>query len=235
MATFTAEQAIQAGLIQELMEVVIQPSDPEEPQIIPTKLSGTYKLERKLIDSKFAGYEFKINQDYLNAESISGTFESREEIQKFGEEMKSAGVTVNFLDDFSGNVTKLTADEAIEKKLIDAVQDGLTSLQGSFEVSEGVATFKQKSFSLYPIAGFTVGAFTTIDELSKMIEKFLWLDSLKPAERNENVRRDLNRNQFDYTQAFRDSLTPKPSTAERVVERNPAFWADSEKHLTRKN
>ena len=115
--------------------------------------------------------------------------------------------------------------------MIDAVQDGLTSLQGSFEVSEGVATFKQKSFSLYPVAGFTVGAFTNIDELAKMIEKFLWLDSLKIAERNENVRRDLNRNEFSYTQAFRDSLTPKASLNEKVLERNPTFWADVEKNI----
>ena len=226
MSQFTAEQAIQAGLITELMTVAT------DEEITPTKFTGSYKLERKLSSGSFAGYQFVVNQDYLNAKSISGTFESTEEIMKFGEEMKNAGVTVNFVDDFSGSVPKLTADEAIAKKLIDAVQDGLTSLQGSFEVSEGVATFKQKSFSLYPVAGSTIGAFTNIDELAKMIEKFLWLDSLKPAERTENVRRDLNRNNLGYTQAFRDSLTPKPSTAERVVERNPAFWADSEKHLT---
>ena len=231
----TSEQAVNAGLVTELMTVVIQPSDPEEPPIIPTKLSGTYKLERRLESGSFAGYQFVVNQDYLNAESISGIFDSTEDFLKFGEEMKNAGVNVNFLDDFSGSVPKYDADEAIDKKLIDAVQDGLTTLQGSFEVSEGVATFKQKSFSLYPIAGSTVGAFKNIDELAKMIEKFLWLDSLKPAERAENVRRDLNRNEFSYTQSFRDSLTPKPHLTERNIERSSTFWSDPEKYLIEAN
>ncbi len=228
----TSEQAVNAGLVTELMTVVIQPSDPEEPPIIPTKLSGTYKLERKIVDSKFAGYQFVVSQNYLNANSISGTFDSTEEIMKFGEEMETAGVQVNFLDDFSGGVPKYSADEATDKKLVDAVQDGLTTLQGSFEVSEGVATFKQKSFSLYPIAGSTVGAFKNINELAKMIKKFLWLDSLKPAERAESVLKDLNRGKFDYTQSFRDSLTPKPNLTERNIERSSTFWSDPEKYLT---
>ena len=231
MSEFTAEQAINAGLVTELMTEIIQPLPPEEP-ITPTKFSGSYKLERKLIEGNFAGYELAINQDYLNAESISGTFSSTEEIIKFGEEMKNAGVTVNFLDDFSGSVLKLTADIAIEKDLITNVQEGLTSLQGSFEVSEGVATFKQKPFKIKIGNSLVDGAFLNIDELSKMIEKFLWLDSLKPAERNETVRKDLNRNNLNYTQKFRDSLTPKPNLSERVLERNPAFWADIEKNIT---
>ena len=228
----TSEQAVRAGLVSELMTVVIQPSDPEEPRIIPPKFFGTYKLERKWGSP---GYEFIVNQNFSHVESVSGTFENFEEIQKFGEEMKTAGVDVNFLDDFSGGVPKYDADEAIDKKLIVAVQDGLTNLQGSFEVSEGVATFKQKSFSLYSVAGSTVGAFKNIDELAKMIEKFLWLDSLKLAERAENVRRDLNRNKFSYTQSFRDSLTPKPNLNEKNIERSSTFWSDPEKYLTEAN
>ena len=179
MAQFTAEQAINAGLLTELMTVVT------DEEITPTKFTGSYKVERK--ENSF-GYRFIIDQDYLNAKSISGTFESTEEIMKFGEEMKSAGVTVNFVDDVSGNVIKLTADEAIKRDLIFYVRDGLTSLQGSFEVTEGVATFKQKAFLVKSNPDSTTdlkinAVFTNIDELAKMIEKFLWLDSLKPAER----------------------------------------------------
>ena len=229
MSQFTAEQAINAGLITELMEVVT------DEETTPTKFTGSYKVERK---ENSSGYQFIIDQDYLNAKSISGTFESTEEIMKFGEEMKSAGVQVNFVDDVSGNLIKLTADEAIKRDLIFYVRDDLTSLQGSFEVTEGVATFKQKAFLVKSNPDSTTdlkinAVFTNIDELAKMIEKFLWIDSLvESATLNETVRRDLSRNNLGYTQAFRDSLTPKPSTAERVVERNPAFWADSEKHLT---
>ena len=197
MSNFTADEAIQAGLVTELMTVVT------DEEVTPTKLSGTYKLDRKLNSGNFAGYQFVVNQDYLYAESISGTFSSREEIQKFGEEMKNAGVQVNFIDDFPAGVTKYSAIEVIKKDLITSVQEGLTNLQGSFEVSEGKAIFKQKPFQFQDSS---YGAFRTIDELAKMIEKFLWLDSLKPAERAENVRRDLNRNEFSYTQSFRDSL-----------------------------
>ena len=66
---FSAMDAVNAGLVTELMTVVIQPSDPEEPPIIPTKLSGTYKLERRLESGSFTGYQFVVIQDYLNAES----------------------------------------------------------------------------------------------------------------------------------------------------------------------
>ena len=59
--------------------------------------------------------------------------------------MKTAGVQVNFVDDYS-NILRITADEAIKRDLIFHVDDRETDLQGSFEVSEGVATFNQKAF-----------------------------------------------------------------------------------------
>ena len=230
----TSEQAVNAGLVTELMTVVIQPSDPEEPRIIPPKFFGTYKLERKFGSP---GYEFIVNQNFSHVESVSETFDNFEEMQKFGEEMKTAGVAVNFVDDYA-NILRITGDEAIKRDLIFHVDDRETDLQGSFEVSEGVAAFKQKAFlvksSLDNSTNLKTNAvFTNIDELAKMIEKFLWIDSLvEYAEINGILRRDLNRNNLGYTQAFRDSLTPKPNLSERNVERNSTFWSDPEKYLT---
>ena len=240
MSTFTAEQAIQAGLIDELMAEVIQPLPPEEP-IIPTKLSGTYTVKKKLLEgSNIVGYQFVINQNDLNAKSVSGTFLSREEIQKFGEEMKNAGVQVNFVDDYP-NILRITADEAIKRNLINYVGNGVTKLQGNFEVSEGVATFKQEPFLVKSNYDDSVdfkkeALFTTIDELAKMIEKFLWLnnfmkETIASLEGIGLLHRDLNRNNLGYSQATRDSLTPKPNLSERAVERNPAFWADTQKNI----
>ena len=132
----TSEQAVNAGLVTELMTVVT------DDEITPPKFSGTYKLERKFGSP---GYQFIVNQNFSHVESVSGTFDNFEEMQKFGEEMKTAGVQVNFLDDYS-NILRITADEAIKRDLIFHVDDRETDLQGSFEVSEGVATFNQKAF-----------------------------------------------------------------------------------------
>ena len=224
----TSEQAVNAGLVTELMTVVT------DEEITPPKFSGTYKLERKFGSP---GYQFIVNQNFSHVESVSGTFDNFEEMQKFGEEMKTAGVQVNFVDDYS-NILRITADEAIKRDLIFHVDDRETDLQGSFEVSEGVATFNQKAFlvksSLDNSTNLKTNAvFTNIDELAKMIEKFLWIDSLVEfAEINGILRRDLNRNNLGYTQAFRDSLTPKPNLSERNVERSSTFWSDPEKYLT---
>ena len=127
----TAEQAINAGLLTELMTVVEQPEDPEAEPIIPPKLECEYKLsDARDENGKFKGYEFVIKQKSLTAQSISGEFKNTEEIIKFGREMEKAGATIEFdEEEMSSGVEKYTAKEAIEKKSIFYVRYSKTKVE----------------------------------------------------------------------------------------------------------
>ena len=220
MSNFTAQQAINAGLLTELMTVIIQPLPPEPP-IIPTKLTGSYKLSTTQDSSgKFNGYAFKVNQDYLSAKSISGYFVDTEEIIKFGDSLKNAGATLNLIDDFSGSVQKYSAQQAIDNKLIFNVRDGTTEITGRFENSEGVVDIYQKPFKIGK--SLTSGAFTTANGLFKFIEK-----SLADLRFFDQVKKMYSRQGYE--------IKKQMDCSERSLERNREFQANPEKYLQRLN
>ena len=205
----TSQEAVDAGLVTELMTVVTPP-------IIPTKLSGTYKLsDTKDFSGEFSGYSFVINQNPLVAASISGTFDSTEELVKFGNELKDAGATFNLVDDFAGAATHYTAGGAIDAGLIFDVRYSRTTIEGSFEISEGVVTIKQKNFL---VGGTSSGAFQTADDLFAFIEKCL--DDLNFY---DQVQKMYSRQGYVYA--------GKAGYSEQEIERNRNFWANPEKFL----
>ena len=160
----TYADAINAGLKTELMTVVIQP-DPPAPSIMPTVLSGSYRFGTREKDGKFCGYEFKINQDELTASSISGKFITTEEFMKFAKDLKDSGATLKLVDDFVGTVKKHTAGNAIAQGLIFDIREGDTTVEGRFEIFEGVITIYQKPFKLVHESSVTYGAFINANEL----------------------------------------------------------------------
>ena len=170
MAIFTAQQAINAGLLTELMTIAVQPQPPLPP-IIPTKMTGNYKLSATA-DSKgkFNGYAFVINQNYLKANTLSGTFTDTEEVVKFGDSLKNAGAKLNLVDDFTMNVKKYSSKSAIADKLIFNVREGSTTIEGRYEISEGVVTIFQKEFKIGK--GLSFGAFSTANDLFKFVEEY---------------------------------------------------------------
>lgn len=169
MSDFTYKDAINAGLKTELMTVVIQPPPPDPP-IIPTVLSGTYEMSGvKDSKMKFCGYEFKVNQDYLSAISISGRFRYTEEFMKFAEDLKDSGATLNLVDDFVGTVTKYAAPIAKANGLFYSLRREKTKIEGRFEISEGVITIYQKPFQFEDLS---YGAFTTADDLIDFCSEF---------------------------------------------------------------
>ena len=217
--SFTSAQAIRAGLLTELMTVVVQPP-PSDLPIIPTKFTGTYQFsEVRNTSGKFIGYELKINQDYLSADSISGYFENTEEILIFCDNLKNAGVRIRLEDDFSGHVTKYSAKEAKDERLIFAVRYGKTSVQGSFEISEGVATIKQKPFKLGKKFD-KIGAFKTASDLFTFIKECF--EDLKFF---DEVKRMFSRQGY--------ALKNNEDYSERSLERNRDFQGNPEKYLQR--
>lgn len=170
--SFTYADAINSGLKTELMTVVIQPPPPAPP-IIPTVLSGGYKLCSTVDgNGNFNGYEFKVTQNYLTADSISGEFISTEEFMKFAEDLKDSGATLNLVDDFvdNGDVYRYTAGEAQAEGLIRAFMRSKTTFEGRFEISEGVITIYQKRFP-FQYKWYPYGAFTTANELINFLNK----------------------------------------------------------------
>ena len=212
----TANQAVRAGLVSELMTVVVQPPPPA-PAIIPTKLSGSYQLGEILDAGNFMGYEFVVKQEYLNANSISGKFDNTEEFLKFADELKNAGINIQLQDDFTGIVRKYTANEAINDRLIFGIRYGKTEVQGSFEVSEGVAKIKQQPFRIGKNFD-KAGAFKTANDLFEFIEKCLedlnFFDQVQKMYTRQGY--ELKRNE-DYS--------------ERSLDRNRDFHANPEKYL----
>lgn len=171
MSTFTYADAINAGLKTELMTVVIPPDT--DTVVTPTVLSGTYEMTG-VADSrgKFCGYEFKVKQDYLTADSISGRFRDTEEFLKFADDLKDSGATLNLVDDFVGSVTKYAASIAKAKGLFYSLRREKTTIEGRFEISEGVITIYQKPFQFEDLS---YGAFTTADDLIDFCSEF-WKD-----------------------------------------------------------
>ena len=192
----TYADAINAGLKTELMTVVIQP-DPPAPPIIPTVLSGSYKLSTKENSGKFCGYEFKINQDYLTANSISGTFVSTEEFMKFAKDLKDSGATLQLVDDFVGTVKKHTAGNAIAQGLIYDIREGDTTVEGRFEISEGVITIYQKPFKLVHESSVTYGAFINANELLTFLN-----DCWEDLQKFDKVQRMWARKNNRYLDRF---------------------------------
>ena len=192
----TYADAINAGLKTELMTVVIQP-DPPAPPITPTVLSGSYKLSTKEKSGKFCGYEFKINQDYLTANSISGKFITTEEFMKFAKDLKDSGATLQLVDDFVGTVTKHTAGNAIAQGLIYGIREGDTTVEGRFEISEGVITIYQKPFKLVNKSGFTYGAFINANELIDFLN-----DCWEDLQKFDKVQRMWARKNNRYLDRF---------------------------------
>ena len=208
----TSEQAINAGLLTELMTVVEQPTDPEAEPIIPSKLTGKYKLSTTKSGGNFTGYAFVVNQTSLTAETIGGEFESTDEMTAFIGELKNSGASFELED---SSVTKYSADDAIKQKLIFNVRGGKTTIEGSFEVSEGVVKISQTPFI---IGESSLGIFRTAEDLLDFIEKCM--EDLKT----------YNQVQKMYTRqgyAFKD----KENKSERVLDRNRKFWANPEKYL----
>lgn len=159
--SFTYADAINAGLKTELMTVVVQPAPP----IIPTVLSGNYKLGTTVDgNGEFNGYAFEVTQNYLNANSISGIFSDTEEFLKFAKDLKDSGATLQL----DGIVGTYTAQQAIDDKLIFDVREGNTTIEGSFEISEGVIKISQNTFTF---ADGSQGAFSSADELISFVEK----------------------------------------------------------------
>ena len=191
----TYADAINAGLKTELMTVVVQP-DPPAPPIIPTVLSGSYKLASTK-DSKgnFNGYEFKVTQDYLTADSISGEFISTEEFMKFAEDLKNSGATLKLVDDFSGSAYKFTAANARAQGLIYSVRQLHTTIEGRFEISEGVITIYQKPFKLMNPERRC--AFTTAQELIKFLN-----DCWEDLQKFDKVQRMWARKNQRYLERF---------------------------------
>ena len=192
----TYADAINAGLKTELMTVVIQP-DPPAPPIIPTVLSGSYRFGTREKDGKFWGYEFKINQDYLTANSISGTFVSTEEFMKFAKDLKDSGATLQLVDDFVGTVTKHTAGNAIAQGLIYDIREGDTTVEGRFEISEGVITIYQKPFKLVHESSVTYGAFINANELLTFLN-----DCWEDLQKFDKVQRMWARKNNRYLDRF---------------------------------
>ena len=197
----TYADAINAGLKTELMTVVIQP-DPPAPPITPTVLSGSYRFGTREKSGKFCGYEFKINQDYLTANSISGTFVSTEEFMKFAKDLRDSGATLQLVDDFSGvpataSVTKHTAGNAIAQGLIYDIREGDTTVEGRFEISEGVITIYQKPFKLVNKSGFTYGAFINANELIDFLN-----DCWEDLQKFDRVQRMWARKNNRYLDRF---------------------------------
>ena len=214
----TAEQAINAGLLTELMTVVIQPIPPL-PQITPTKMTGSYKLSTTENNKgKFNGYAFVVNQDYINAKSISGKFTDTEEFLKFGDSLRNAGIKIKLIDDFTGNVKKYSCQKAITDKLIFNVREGSTAIEGRFEISEGVVTVYQKEFKIGK--GLSLGAFNTANDLFKFIE-----ESLKDLRFYDEVKKMYSRQGYE--------LKENVNYNERALERNRDFQGNPEKYLQR--
>ena len=130
MEKFNASQAIAAGLLTELMTKVVQPEDPEEPPIIPSKLSGTYKLGATETEGKFSGYAFELKQESLEAQSISGEFENTEELLSFCKELQNSGATLELEE--VGGVQKYSVQQAIDNNLIFGVRDGSSIIAEDF-------------------------------------------------------------------------------------------------------
>ena len=211
----TAEQAISAGLLTELMTVVEQPEDPEAEPIIPPKLECEYKLsDARDENGKFTGYEFVIKQKNLTAKSISGEFKNTEEIIKFGREMEKAGAKMEFDEEESASgFEKYTAKEAIEKKSIFYVRYSKTKVEGSFEVSEGIVKIKQKPF----LIDGNPGIFATPEDLFEFIEK-----SLNDLWFFDQVKKMYTRQGY--------ALKNKENMSECALERNRNFWANPERY-----
>ena len=211
----TAEQAISAGLLTELMTVVEQPEDPEAEPIIPPKLECEYKLsDARNENGKFKGYALEVKQKSLKAQSINDIFYTTEEIIKFGEELQNAGAKMEFDEEsLPSGVQKYTAKEAIEKNTIFNVRYSKTKVEGSFEVSEGVIKIKQNPF----LIDGNSGIFATPEDLIKFTEKCL--DDLRFF---DEVKKMYTRQGY--------ALKNKKNTSERVLERNRNFWANPEEY-----
>lgn len=196
MSIFTYADAINAGLKTELMTVVILPDT--DTVITPTVLSGTYKLGTTDDNNgKFNGYALIVNQDPLTATSISGEFIDTENFLDFAKDLKDSGATLQLVDDFSESVTKFTAPNAKAQGLIYDIRHGDTTVEGRFEISEGVITIYQKPFKLIHEGGFTYGAFSTADDLIEFVEKCL--EDLKMF---DQVKRMWFRKPYRYLERF---------------------------------
>lgn len=206
-----ASEAISAGLLTELMTVVIQPEDPEAEPIIPAKLEGRYKLSSAEKEGDFAGYELVISQTSLTASSISGEFEGTNEFIKFMKELQDAGATLKIE---STGAKKYTSKEAIDNKLTFDVRYSKTTIEGEFEVSEGVVTIKQKVFLIQG----KPGEFATAQDLFKFIEKCL--EELKIF---DEVKKMWTRQGY--------AVSKQEDYSERSLERNRNFWANPDKYI----
>lgn len=91
-----------------------------------------------------------------------------ENFLKFAEDLKDSGATLQLIDDFVGYVPKYTAELAQSHGLIYDIRNGGTTIEGRFEISEGVITIYQKPFFLK--RDNHEGAFTTAEELKKFCE-----------------------------------------------------------------
>ena len=177
----TYADAINAGLKTELMT----PAPDTDTAV--AKMTGTYRMGAKYDGKgKFRGYEIEVVQDYLTAVSISGTFDSTEEFLKFADDLYktlySSGGTLQLVDDCVGYVPKCTAKLAQSYGLIYDIRNGGTTIEGRFEISEGVITIYQKPFFLK--IDNHEGAFTTAEELKKFCE-----DCWKDLKSYDQVRR----------------------------------------------
>ena len=194
------------------MTVVEQPTDPEAEPIVPSKLTGKYKLSTTRSDGRFTGYAFVVSQTTLTAETISGEFESTDEMTAFVGELKNAGASFEIEE---SSAKKYSAEEAIKEKLIFNVRGGKTTIEGSFEVSEGVVKISQTPFI---IGESSLGIFQTAEDLLDFIEKCM--EDLKTY---DQVQKMYTRQGYVFS--------TKENKSERVLDRNRKFWANPEKYL----
>lgn len=185
MSTFTYADAINSGLKTELMTVA-EPPDTDT-VITPTVLSGSYRLgTTKDNDGKFSGYALTVNQDPLTATSISGEFIDTDNFLDFAKDLKDSGATLQL----DGIVGTYTAQQAIDENLIYDVRSEVTTIEGSFEISEGVIKIQQNVFTF---GNGNQGAFATADDLITFGEKCL--EDLRTF---DQVKRMWTRNSYRY-------------------------------------
>ena len=218
----TAEEAINGGLLAELMTVVEQPEDPEGEPIIPPKLEGNYKLSTAANAGKFSGYELSVKQTNLQSERMSGReFVTTDELIKFLSALKEAGAKTEMEET---GAKKYTAKAAIEGKLRFKITYGETEVAGDFEVSEGVIKIKQKSFK---IGENGTGEFATATDLVKFIEK-CW-EELKLFDEPKRLWMHGYQTRSQGYQISQSGM----DYSERSLERNRKFWSDPERYLSK--
>ena len=190
--SFTYADAINAGLKTELMTVAVPPDT--DTVVTPAVLSGSYKLgTTQGNNGKFTGYAFTVTQNLSNATSISGEFIDTENFLEFAKDLRDSGATLKLVDDFTETVTKHTAANAKSQGLIYDIRHGETSVEGSFEISEGVIIVYQKPFKLMHEGGFSYGAFATVNDLITFLEECM--EDLKMF---DQVKRMWKRNPYRY-------------------------------------